>query len=221
MVFQDIFSKKKAKEKDSKKIIIDFREKNSLVPSEISRLGLKTEFQDLKVGDYIVNNTAIERKTVLDLISSIIDKRIFRQLEEIKQYENFLLLIEGNFENLDNNRIKGFLLSCALKFHVPMIFSENEKDTANYINILANKKEKVHSIKAYKKAQTPEQELEYIIESFPKIGPVTAKKLLKKFSTIQDIFNASEESLKTILGKNSKNFKEIINRRYISEKEES
>lgn len=216
MVFQNIFSKKKAKEKDISKIVVDFRERNSLVPSEISKLGFETEFKNLKVGDYIVNNTAIERKTTLDLVSSIIDKRIFKQLQEIKQYKNYLLIIEGNFENLNSNRIKGFLLSCTLKFQVPVVFSEDERDTANYIRLLANKKGKIHSIKPYKKASTPEQELEFILESFPKIGPITAKKLLKEFSTLQDIFDAPKEHLEPLLGKNSEMFKEILNRKYIS-----
>lgn len=214
MVFQNIFSKRKIKEEISSKIIIDFREKNSLVPSEISKLGIKTEFQNLKVGDYLVKNTIIERKTMLDLISSIIDKRIFKQLEEIKQYKNFLLIIEGSFENLNNNRIKGFLLSCTLKFQVPIIFSKDEADTANYFRLLLNKKERISSIKPYKKALTPEQELEFILESFPKIGPVTAKKLLKEFSTLQDLFDAPKKHLQPILGKNSEIFKEIVNRKY-------
>jgi ERCC4-type nuclease len=218
MVFQNIFSKKKAKQKNLPKIIIDFREKNSLVPSEILKLNLEIGFKSLKVGDYLIKNTIIERKTILDLISSIIDKRIFKQLEEIKQYPSYLILIEGSFENLNDNRIKGFLLSCALKFQVPIIFSKNEKDTANYIKILANKKEKTIQIKPQKKANSPNQELEIILEPFPKIGPATSKKLLKEFGSIKKIFNSQEENLKKILGNNSEKFIEIINREYSFEK---
>lgn len=219
MVFQNIFSKKKAKTISLPKIIIDFREKNSLVPSEISKLNFEIEFRELKIGDYLIKNTIIERKTVLDLISSIINKRIFKQLEEIKQYPNHLLLIEGNFENLNDNRIKGFLLSCALKFQVPIIFSKNEEDTANYIRLLANKKEKPISIYPKKKSNSPNQELEIILESFPKIGPSTSKKLLNKFGSIKEIINSKEEDLKEILGKNSELFSELINRKYLSKEE--
>jgi len=214
MNFYNIFEKKDSKKEIEEKIIIDFRENNSLVPSELITLGIKIETRELKIGDYQIKNIIVERKTILDLISSLIDKRIFKQLEEIKKYPNYLLIIEGNFENLENNRIKGFLISCALKYKVPIIFSKNERDTANYLRLLLNKKEKVFSLKEYRRASTPNQELEYVLESFPKIGPVTSKKLLNKFKSLKNIFNSSEKGLEEILGKNVNLFLELINRDY-------
>ena len=81
--FFDIFSKKKVKEKPKLKIIVDYREKNSLVSSVLVNLGIEVEFQNLKVGDYIVNGVAVERKTVSDFIGSMINKRLSNQLEEL------------------------------------------------------------------------------------------------------------------------------------------
>ena len=54
----DIFSIKKIKTKKKKQeiILIDYREKNSLVASELINLNLKIEFKELKVGDYIVKH---------------------------------------------------------------------------------------------------------------------------------------------------------------------
>ena len=54
----DIFSKRKESIKnfEKPKIIIDYREKNSLVASELSHLGAEIEFKELKVGDYIIKN---------------------------------------------------------------------------------------------------------------------------------------------------------------------
>ena len=87
-MFHNIFSKKSEK---APEIIIDIHEKNSLVPSELSKLNIKYKFEPLKVADYIIGETAIERKTIADLKSSIINKRIFSQLEEIKQCPKPLL----------------------------------------------------------------------------------------------------------------------------------
>ena len=84
MTFFNIFSKEK-EGKDKPKIIVDNRERNSLVPSELVNMGFQIEFTQLNVADYIINNVAIERKTVSDLKSSIINKRIFSQMQEIKQ----------------------------------------------------------------------------------------------------------------------------------------
>ena len=59
----DIFSKKQLK--TSKKIepkteiIVDYREKNSLVISNLIKLGFEIEFKELKIGDYIIKDIII------------------------------------------------------------------------------------------------------------------------------------------------------------------
>lgn len=219
------FSKKIKKEKieEKQKIIIDYREKSSLVASELIKLGFEIEFLELKVADYIVNNVAIERKTISDFISSIINKRIIRQLEELKQYDNRLLIIEGiekqelysdeKKEGLHANAIRGFLLSVVLKSKTPIIFTKNYEDTAKFISILAKKKEKESSLNVSKKTLNKKERMQFILEGFPGIGPKTAKKLLEKFGTLKNIINASEEELKDIIGKKAEVFK-LIEERY-------
>src|SRR3989344_4460464 len=148
MTFFDIFSKEKVKEEKKIKIVVDNREKNSLVISELMNMGFELEFTQLAVGDYIVNGVAIERKTISDLKSSIINKRIMQQLIELRQYENAILIVEGIIEDdlysgiIHENAFRGFLLSVALEFKVPIIFTYNEKDTAKYLYVLAKKQKK-------------------------------------------------------------------------------
>src|SRR3989339_307299 len=87
--FHDIFSRKKEiikKEKpiETKEIIkIDYREQNSFVPTNLKKLGYEIEFLELKVADYIVKDVAIERKTVSDFLSSMINKRLAHQSKEV------------------------------------------------------------------------------------------------------------------------------------------
>jgi len=220
----DIFSKKKNQRKQipKQKIIIDYREKNSLVVSELKHLGFETEIRELKVADYLINNIAIERKTISDFISSIINKRIIRQLEELQQYENKLLIIEGideqelyneNDSGMHSNAIRGFLLSVTLKHKIPIIFSKNYEDTTKFISILARKKEIESSLNVTKKSLNKKERMQFILEGFPGIGPKTAKKLLKKFKTLKNIFNASNEELQKTIGKRAKVFK-IIKEEY-------
>ncbi|MEM4271923.1 MAG: ERCC4 domain-containing protein, partial [Candidatus Pacearchaeota archaeon] len=101
MSFYNIFPKKQEKirkeaNKEIKiKILVDNREKNSLVPANLSKLNIPFEFTYLEVADYIVNDIAIERKTFSDFQTSIINKRILCQLENMKQYPKSLLIIEG------------------------------------------------------------------------------------------------------------------------------
>ncbi len=195
------------------KILIDNHEKNSLVASELVSLGVEIEFQDLKVADYIIGETAIERKTVSDFISSMINKRLMRQLEEIKQYPKQLLLIEGIKEQelytdsekeggIHANAIRGFLLSILLDFQVPIIFTKDYQDTAKFLSILSRKQQKNNiSIRAKKKSLNPKEQMQYILEGFPGIGPSAAKKLLEKYKSIKNIINTPVEDLKKQIGK--------------------
>lgn len=222
MPFFNIFSKeerKKEKTGETNKpqiIIIDNREKNSLVPSELISLGFKVDFQQLPIGDYIVNGIIIERKAIQDLKSSIINKRLVSQLENLKQYPNYILIIEG-IKDCDiyqgimhENAFRGFLLSLALN-KTPLIFSQDEKDTAKYLSILAKKKEKsLPSLRQSRIFKTKKEQIQFILEGFPNVGPVTAKKLLKEFKTIKNIINAPEEKISKILGKKTENFRQLI-----------
>ena len=225
-MFENIFSKGSARQEQKPRlaIIADNHEKNSLVISELSELGIDVEMQHLPVADFLVNGVAIERKTVSDFLSSMINKRLSRQLEEIKQYPKSLLIIEGideqelyddcNHEGINANAIRGFLLSIVLEFQVPIIFTKDYADTAKFISVLAKKEKKEHiSLRAVKKSLNKKEQLQYILEGFPGIGPATAKKLLKKFKTIRGIINASEDELKKEIGKKAGVFK-IITEKY-------
>ncbi|MEK6854979.1 MAG: ERCC4 domain-containing protein [Nanoarchaeota archaeon] len=219
MPFFDIFSGKKEKEKEEIKVIVDFREKNSLVASELMKRGIKVEFKQLPIGDYIVNGVVIERKTISDFKSSIVDKRIISQLLELKQYEKHLLILEGVLDEemysggIHENAFRGFLLSVALEYNVPIIFTHNAEDSAKYIDVLARRKEKAEAgIRASKILMSRKEQMQFILEGFPHVGPAKAKKLIEKFGSLRDIFNASEEELKEILGKRAKEFRELISR---------
>src|SRR3989338_3569486 len=225
-MFENIFSKGSARQEQKPRlaIIADNHEKNSLVISELLELGIDAEMQHLPVADFLVNGVAIERKTISDFLSSMINKRLARQLEEIKQYPKSLLIIEGideqelyddcNHEGINANAIRGFLLSIVLEFQVPIIFTKDYADTAKFISVLAKKEKKEHiSIRAVKKSLNKKEQLQYILEGFPCVGPATAKKLLKKFGCIKNIINASDEELKKEIGKKSDLFK-IITEKY-------
>jgi len=227
--FFDIFSKRKIqgeKSKDKSKVIIDIREKNSLMASEIASLGMEIEFSTLKVGDYIVNDVVIERKTISDFIGSMLNKRLSNQLEELQQYEKRLLIVEG-FENrffysdeeheehggIHPNAIRGFLLSILLKYKVPIIYTKNENDTAKFISVLARKKEKEASLNVSKKSLTKKERMQFILEGFPGIGPKTAKKLLENFKTLKGVLNAPQEELEKLIGKKAEVFR-LVDEKY-------
>ncbi|RMD67729.1 hypothetical protein D6817_00710 [Candidatus Pacearchaeota archaeon] len=220
MTFFNIFSKGKPKRQRVAKVVVDDREKNSLVPAELSALGAQVEFRHLAVGDYIVGNVAIERKTISDLKNSIINKRLITQLLELQQYPKKLLLVEGVGEEMyvggiHENALRGFLLSVVLEHGIPIVFTLDEQDSAKYIFLLAKKKENAEkSLRASKLALTDDEQLQYILEGFPKIGPKTAKELLTRFKSLKGVFNASESELRDALGKKADRFIELLHRKF-------
>ncbi len=221
MPLLDIFSKKKEEGKKEKtKIEVDFREKNSLVPSELMKLGMEIEFKHLLVGDYIVKGVVIERKTISDFKSSIINKRIITQLLELKQFDKSLLVLEGTDEDMyqggiHENAFRGFLLSVALEYEVPVIFTHNERDTAKYISVLSRKEKKDISFRASKIFLSDKEQLQFILEGFPNVGPKKAQMLLEKFGSLREIINSNEDDLKEILGKRVEEFRKLIEMRYL------
>ena len=200
------------------KVIVDNREKNSLVYSELVNLGVEVEFRHLALADYLITNEiAIERKTIDDFVMSMMNKRLLMQLSDMKKnFKKPILLIEGTEEqdiykparhpNLHENAIRGMLLSVAADFGVPMILTKDYQDTAKYIMLLAKKNEKGHkeiSLKVKRKAFNVKEQKQMIIEGFPGIGPSLAKNIMKHFKSIKAFSNASQEELEKVpkLGK--------------------
>jgi len=217
----DIFTKnKKRKESPKPKIIADIHEKNTLVIANLSSEA-DMEIKNLEIGDYIIGETVIERKTFSDFISSMLSKRLVEQLSQMQSYESRLLILEGkDFEALENeqtklnpNAIRGMILSISLDFKTPIIFTKDAEDTSKFLVVLAKKqlKGKTEFTLHSRKPASESKQKQYIIESFPGIGPKTAEALLKEFKSIKGIINASEEELKKAIGKKSESIIKLRN----------
>lgn len=187
-------------------IIIDTREKQSLIAANLIEQKANTSFEKLDIGDYLIGDIIVERKTFSDFIGSMISKRLLEQLSNMKKYEKHFLIIEGfyydyNRFKIHENAIRGMLLSIATDFQIPIIYTEDEKDTSKFLITLARRFEKpksIYSIRQTKNYKTLEEQKQFILEGFSNIGPVAAKTLLMEFSSLKNIFNATKEELKKI-----------------------
>ncbi|MEK6830858.1 MAG: ERCC4 domain-containing protein [Nanoarchaeota archaeon] len=221
-MLHNIFKKIKKTLKSKKivpTIVADIHEKNSLVISELaSSDNINLETRPLKIGDYIIGDVAIERKTVSDLISSMINKRLIQQLNQLKKYKQQMLIIEGDiYETLDENSniskaVRGLILSIITNHQIPIIFTKDYEDTSKYLITLAKQQTKQKTIISLHSRipKTLKEQKSYILESFPNIGPKTAQKLLKEFKTLEKIFMSNLEELEKILKSKAKKFKKII-----------
>lgn len=221
MTFLDIFSNAQEQKKERISIIVDHRERNSLVIAELIKRGCNVNFEQLEVGDYLVKDKTIERKTWNDLQGSIIDKRIEDQLEGLKKCKSPLIVIEKDLQKsqtrIHENALRGKIISIVFNHKIPLIYTENEEETAKYICLLGSQgEEKESGLRPAKNELTDKERQEFIIEGFPGIGPVAAKRLLLKFKTLRNIMGASEAEIKACLGKKSDKFIQIRDADYLT-----
>jgi Fanconi anemia group M protein len=189
-MLHNIFSKKVRKINPNKvrpKIIADIHEKDSLILAELkANQDIELRVQSLEIGDYQIGNTIIERKTTSDFISSMINKRLTMQLNQMQQYEQRFLIIEGKQEDLyskiNPNAIRGFILSIITNYKINIIFTKDYKDTANYLITLGKQqlKPKTEISLHSRIPKTIKEQKQYILEAFPSIGPKKSRSFIKK-----------------------------------------
>lgn len=199
---ENIFSKKKIKEEQppKTKIIVDTREKNSLVLANLIELKANIKKEKLEIGDYQIKNIILERKTINDLFNSLYSNRLFDQLSNLKQYKRKALIIEGDYRDIPEekeNSTKGLIISITLNSQIPILNTKNERDTAELLLRIAKQQEskKNISLRKNKIEKTIEEQKQFILEGFPEIGPTKSKKLIEKHQTLKKIFNLTEREL--------------------------
>lgn len=202
-------------------IVCDFREEE--IVKLLKALGLKVSVISLPVGDFIVDDVIIERKSYDDFINSIIDKRIFYQVEQMKQnYSKVILILEGFSETrINENALKGALASLLVDEKVSLVQTINAYDTAKLLFWIAKKKNSNVQRMAFKivdkKGKNLKEMQETIVSALPGISLKMARRLLKRFKTVRKIFLSSESELMKVKGigeKIAKRIKEVLDSSY-------
>jgi DNA excision repair protein ERCC-4 len=206
------------------RIVVDERERNSRIPGLLKDAGAVIDFAQLKVGDYVVSSeTAIERKTIPDLVNSIYDGRLFIQCSDlVKYYQKPLLVVQGNIselseinEDIEDSDIKrktermplayDALVTVAMEFRIPIIHTASAEHTAHLLVTLVNRSLKDGKVtgplmrKIKKENPIYIQQLS-ILASLPGVGEKLAVRMLNKFHTPMRALNASAAELAVIPG---------------------
>jgi len=213
----------------NKKVLVyaDSREGNSKVLRALDTINVNVKIKTMIVADYQVSDdVAIERKTAKDFVDSIIDKRLYKQARTMQEeFKKPIMILEGDdlySGFLSPNAIRGALASIAIDFGISIIPTRNPEDTAAMIKRIAIREQsgKVTPIQIRtekKPVNTWEQQL-FIVESLPNIGPVTAKKLLEKFGTVQRVIDANENKLQEVDGigkKTAESIRKVLDSKYL------
>ncbi len=191
------------------KIITDYREKTSGIIDLLKKEDVDIEVKKLPWGDYIINDSiTIERKTNRDFLLSIIDGRLFSQVSNLKKYcVNPIVLIEGNPYktdlHFDSNAIRGALVSIQTIWYIPTVYSHSMEDTKDLLLLIGKQDECYTDVVPLRGGYRPKRfktKQLYILQGFPKVGPMMAKRLIEHFRSISNIINASIEELTQVEG---------------------
>ncbi|MCR4335442.1 MAG: DEAD/DEAH box helicase [archaeon] len=214
-------------------IYVDSREQASGVTIKLSKMDAVIKVKQLEVGDFILSDkVVVERKTIEDFLSSLIDGRLFNQLTMMSSnYDSPLIILEGNHDelyttrNIHENAIKAALASIALNYRIPILYTHDVEETAKLVYLIAKREqlgsEKEIKLRVGRKGLTISEQQQYILEGFPLVGPSLAKALLQKFGTVRAAINASIKELQEVenMGpKKAKKIHEVLNAVFGEEK---
>ena len=221
---QENEKKKQPSSKVNVQVIVDSREKNSKILFYLKKENIDLEFKQLECGDYVLSDrVALEYKKGEDLLSSIIDGRLFEQLGSLTNaYQIPILLIEGfPSGGIHPEAIAGALSSFMIDFGVSIIQTQNSEESATIIKRIAMREQKTKKrkplIRKSHKMGNPNENAIQVISSFPGINRTLATRLLETLGSICKVVNASPDDLKKIEGlgdKKSQKFVDLSNKEY-------
>ena len=214
------------------RLIADTREFKSQVVRHLSKKDVIVESKQLDVGDYLVSErVGVERKEVDDFLSSMMDGRLFSQVKALKRaYQSPLIIIEGGSlfdrRRISPDAIRGALASITTDFGVPLMFTADDMETAEFLLALVKREMaegRKPGIRGEKGTMNDQERQQFIIEGLPNISGVIAQRLLSHFGSVRGVLEASEKELMKVQGVGkviAKGIRETLDAPYYSSEKE-
>ena len=193
------------------RIVADDRENAGGVIAALRELpGVDVEVRRLPCGDFLVGEQfTVERKTLRDFASSIIDGRVFRQASAIgRNPRRGVLVLEGSSADLpavgvQREALQGALICVSVFLGMAVLRAHDPAETARLIVYLGRQ------AKAYAHGSHPRpghrpkgrraRQL-FLLQGLPRVGPERAARLLDRFGSVQAVATASAADLATVDG---------------------
>jgi ERCC4-type nuclease len=191
------------------KIIVDSRESRSGLAQELMALGAEIQSEELEVGDYVLcSGLAVERKAATDFVASILDRRIFEQVELLKAtYAQPYVVVEGDIYNTRSNIEEAALLGAmsyiSVLKGVGILETRNTRQTAQLLMTMCRHAVDGLGYEVALRGAKPKDRFcqsQFLVEGLPSVGPSAAKKLLAHFGSAHAVLSATKEDLRKVGG---------------------
>lgn len=176
------------------------------IEDRIQGAGVPVTRKAITPGDYVVGEVGVERKTIRDFFSSIVNKRLFEQVSRLREtYPRPLVVVEGDLALVDeyaNPKVFwGAFLYLHLEEGVPVLFAPNHEHTALLLETLYHQQREARSAFGLrhkpKLLSLPERQ-EFAVQGLPNVGDTLSKALLERFRTVRGVMTASELDLQRV-----------------------
>ncbi|MFQ6012644.1 MAG: ERCC4 domain-containing protein [Thermoplasmata archaeon] len=176
-------------------------------PEEIERhlreAGVSVKRKTLAPGDYVVGEVGVERKTIRDFFSSIVNRRLWEQVSRLRDtYPRPLVVVEGDLALLDDfpnpKAFWGTFLALHLEEGVPVLFPPTYLHTALLLETLYRRQRETRSsfgLRHKPKLLSLPQRQEFAVQGLPQIGDTLSRTLLERFGSVRGVMAASERDL--------------------------
>lgn len=190
-------------------IFADMRETRSPVLPRLKELGATIKVGDLDCGDYVISGQiAVERKTAVDFVSSVMDGRLFNQTGKLKlNFERPVILIEGDVYStrsaISREAIDGALSFLVCVEGISVLYVRNPTACADLLYRMAKHSQQGLGYEvAFRRGKVApgKQEALFCIEGVVGVGPSTAQKALDHFRSVHAFMNASVQELMAVPG---------------------
>lgn len=183
-------------------VYIDEREKSRVHTAFKKGLRRATyKRETLPIGDIVVGNFVIERKTLNDLYDSVIDGRLFNQLRSFIQFKEenenatLILLIEHGRLSKHNKQyvymfpLNMIILNIMQEFNTLVYYSNSLTSTIKFINDCVQygiKGNIIKRVRGHKRQKTLYDEKMFFLMGLPSVGLKTANEVIKGHQTVMD-----------------------------------
>jgi ERCC4-type nuclease len=193
------------------RIVADDRENAGGVIAALRELPrVDVEVRRLPCGDFLVGDQfTVERKTLRDFASSIIDGRVFRQASAIgRNRRRGVLVLEGSSADLhavgvQREALQGALICVSVFLGMSVLRAHDPAETARLIVYLGQQAKAYahgsHPRPGYRPKGRRARQL-FLLQGLPRVGPERAARLLDRFSSVQAVATASAADLATVDG---------------------
>ncbi len=193
------------------KLKVDDRERASAVPQALAATGaFEIAVCRLPIGDYQLDNALLfERKTLVDLVVSIKEGRLFSQALRLAEAKlPAVLILEGTGADLASSgmrweAIQGALVTVALFIGLPVLRTRSPTETAQTPLFAARQRVTVAQGTLQRRGRRPKNKAalqRYILQGLPGVGPQRADSLLARFGNVAGVASADAEALAAVDG---------------------